>query len=165
MKGSELTESATVVAVDGESIWVETHRQGTCNSCSANKGCGQGILNRLLPGRVNYVRALCDSKLQRELVVGDRVDISVPEHLVLKSSAMVYLLPLSLLLGGTLVGNGLWQGDAGAILGGSVGLLLGFFVVRLHAYMQRNNTMLQPRVQRAASQQALQPGMLSVHEL
>ena len=56
--GGALRESATVVALDGDGVWVETQRQGTCHACSASKACGQGLMNRLMPGRGHYVRAL-----------------------------------------------------------------------------------------------------------
>ena len=144
---AELKEPAIIVALDGDSVWVETQRQGTCNACSANRGCGQGLMNRLLPGRAHYVRALCTPDLPQALAIGDRVEISVPQNLLLKSSALVYLLPLILLLAGTLSGSQVWPGDPGAILGGALGLSLGFGLVRLHAYRQRDNATLQPRVQ------------------
>ena len=161
MSGTNLKEPATVVALDGDSIWVQTQRQGTCNTCSASKGCGQGILNRLIPGRVHYIRALRapavgPGAVGPELTVGDQVEVSVPENMVLKSSVLVYLMPLSLLLAGALLGDRLWPGDPGAILGGLGGLLAGFSVVRVLAVLQRHNPALQPRVQRATAQQVAQ---------
>jgi sigma-E factor negative regulatory protein RseC len=40
-----LTEQARVVALDAETVWVETIRQSSCGSCSARAGCGHGMLN------------------------------------------------------------------------------------------------------------------------
>ena len=44
-----LLETGRVVAVDADSVWVETIRRTTCGSCAVQKGCGHGLLNQLGP--------------------------------------------------------------------------------------------------------------------
>ncbi len=146
-----MKETATVIAIEDDSIWVETQRQGSCNACAVKQGCGQGMMSQLVPGREHYIRALVDREQRRQLAIGDRVEIVVPDELVLKASLIVYLLPLLMLLAGMFVGNGLLPGDPGSILGGALGLLLGAMLVRWHAHSVRNDSQVQPRVLAASA--------------
>ena len=45
-----LIETGRVVALEGNTVWVETLRQSACGSCSARAGCGHGVLNAVAPG-------------------------------------------------------------------------------------------------------------------
>jgi sigma-E factor negative regulatory protein RseC len=141
-----MQESAIVVALEANSVWVETRRQGSCDNCAANKGCGQGMIARVLPGREHYIRALVDPEQRQQLAIGDQVEIEVPDEMVLKASLIVYLLPLSALLLGMFAGNWLAPGEPSAIAGGVLGLLAGAVLVRWHARTVRNDTRIQPRV-------------------
>ena len=141
-----MRESATVVAIKEDGVWVETHRQGTCNACSANKGCGQGLMTRLLPGRAHYVWALTEAGEGECLAVGDRVEVSLPDDVLLKASAIVYLLPLGFFMVGMLSGASLVAGDLGAITGGLLGLAAGMLAVRCHAHWVRHDAGMHPRV-------------------
>ena len=86
-----IEESGRVVALEDGAVWVETRRSSTCSACSANAGCGQGLLDRLGVGqRRARVRALTDLRL----AVGDGVTIGIREEQLLRSSLQVYLLPL-----------------------------------------------------------------------
>ncbi len=65
-----IEEQGRVVATEPGAVWVETVRRSTCSSCSANAGCGQGLMQRLGVGaRRARVRALSDLSLR----VGDAV--------------------------------------------------------------------------------------------
>lgn len=141
-----MRESATVVALEPDCVWVETRRQGSCQACSANKGCGQGLMSRLLPGREHYVRALTGAVDRENLAIGDIVEIDVPDEVILQASAVVYLVPLLSLIAGMLVGAWLVPGDPGAIAGGILGLLFGAALVRWHAHHVRNDSRVQPHI-------------------
>ena len=87
-----IEEQGRVVALEAGAVWVQTIRQSTCQSCSAKAGCGQGLMQRLGVGQQHgYVRCLTDDA---SLQVDDDVVIGVPEDAVVKSSMLVYLLPL-----------------------------------------------------------------------
>ena len=63
-----IEEQARVVALEAGAVWVETRRQSTCGGCSANAGCGQGLMDKIgVRASHGHVRALCDLQLQ----VGD----------------------------------------------------------------------------------------------
>ena len=75
-----IEEPGRVVAVEEGAVWVQTLRKSTCSSCSANAGCGQGLLDKLaITSQRGNVRALTDL----QLAVGDEVVIGVREELLL----------------------------------------------------------------------------------
>jgi len=140
-----LTETGRVVAVEDDGVWVETIRQSTCGACAARKGCGHGLLNRYAEGRTGYIRVLPGDALQPEdCQIDDQVMISLPESVILKGSATVYLLPLVTLLAGAIGGMTALGTDAGGLLGAAAGLAAGLGLVRLHAWHHRDDESLQP---------------------
>lgn len=141
-----LIETGRVVAVDAEGLWVETIRQSTCGSCAVQKGCGHGLLNRISDGRHGFVRVLRGDPSSAACAVDDQVRISIPEDVILRGSLVVYMLPLVCMLAGAAAAVRLWSGGADllAALGAAVGLLLGFALVRWHAWRHRHDHTLQP---------------------
>lgn len=140
-----LTETGRVVAVEDDGVWVETIRQSTCGACAARKGCGHGLLNRYAEGRAGYIRVLPGATLQpEECRIDDQVMISLPESVILKGSATVYLVPLVTLLAGALGGMTALGTDVGGLLGAAAGLAAGLGLVRLHAWHHRDDESLQP---------------------
>jgi sigma-E factor negative regulatory protein RseC len=141
-----LIETGRVVAVEEAGVWVETIRASTCGACSLQKGCGHGLLNRLGDSRRHYILVLPGACPASSCAVGDQVRIAIPEGVILRGSAVVYLLPLlCMLLGATLAAN-LLQGnpDMLAALGAALGFAAGFALVRWHARRHRGDCRLQP---------------------
>ncbi|ARS49830.1 SoxR reducing system RseC family protein [Ectopseudomonas hydrolytica] len=140
-----IEEQGRVVALEPGAVWVETLRKSTCSSCSANAACGQGLMDRLGVGRQRgYVRALSDSPLS----VGDTVVIGVREDLLVRSSLLVYLLPLLGLLAAALAADGLGLSEPLVILAGLLGLFFSWLLVRWRASRVAENPALQPVVLR-----------------
>jgi len=140
-----LTETGRVVAVEDDGVWVETIRQSTCGACAARKGCGHGLLNRYAEGRSGYIRVLPGPTLQpQDCEVDDQVMISLPESVILRGSAILYLLPLATLLAGALAVATATGSDLGGLLGAAGGLAMGLGLVRLHAWHHRDDETLQP---------------------
>jgi sigma-E factor negative regulatory protein RseC len=141
-----LIETGRVVAVDPKGLWVETIRQSTCGNCSARKGCGHGVINRLADGRSGYVRVLPGEAGCGDCAVDDQVRISIPEEVILRGSLVVYLVPLVCMLAGAVAAAQLFAGhpDLSAAFGAGLGLALGFALVRWHAWYHRNDRNLQP---------------------
>lgn len=141
-----LIETGRVVAVDRESLWVETIRQSTCGSCAANKGCGHGLLNRIADGRTGYVRVLPGVASAGQCAVNDQVRIGIPEQAILRGSLVVYMLPLLFMLAGAAATAGFWSAPAelATVAGAVAGLLLGFALVRWHAWRHRDDAAMQP---------------------
>ena len=144
-----LTETGRVVAVEDDGLWVETLRQSTCGACAAQKVCGHGLLSQLGSGGQNYVRVLFGGQLPEQYALDDQVRFAIPEQVVVRSSFIVYLLPLLCMLvlaAAMALGFPQQSGDLVTALGAALGLLLGIALVRLHAWWHRDDMQLQPRL-------------------
>ncbi|MCL7461259.1 SoxR reducing system RseC family protein [Pseudomonas sp. NW5] len=143
-----IEESARVVAVEAGAVWVETLRRSTCSACSASAGCGQGLMEKLGVGqRRGYVRALCRAPVQ----VGDQVVIGIAEALLVRSSLLVYLLPLLGLFAGALLAEWLALGESFVILAALAGLLPPWLLVRSYSRRRGDDPANQPVVLRVES--------------
>ena len=144
-----LTETGRVIALEADGLWVETIRRSTCGSCSVQKGCGHGLLNRIYDGKSGYIRVLPGDQAIENYSIDDQVLISIPEEIILRGSFIAYILPLMGMLSGAfaavnwLPGNG----DLPALLGAASGLALGFALVRWHGARHRHDPDFQPVLQ------------------
>ena len=123
---------AIVIQVMGEEASVQPLSTGGCGHCDSEGGCGSGTLTKLF----------CSSKPRSFIVrneagakVGDEVQVSIPDGVLLRGAVKMYVLPLILLLVGGIAGVGLAgvaaMRDAYAAAGAGIGLLLGFILARL----------------------------------
>ncbi len=123
---------AIVVQVDGEDASVEPLDAGGCGHCNSEGGCGSGTLTKMF----------CSNKPRQFRVrnevrakIGDEVQVSVPDGVLLRGAVKMYVLPLSLLLAGGIAGaefaDTTVSRDAHAVAGAAIGLLLGFILARL----------------------------------
>jgi sigma-E factor negative regulatory protein RseC len=141
-----LTETGRVVGIEADGIWVETVRRSTCGTCSAQKGCGHGLLNRISEGKRGYVRALLGNQSVGDYKVNDQVVISIPEEVILRGSFIAYMLPVLSMLAGAMFASQflIGQQDLLAVVGAGVGLALGLTVVRWHGIQHRQDPAFQP---------------------
>ena len=140
-----IKESGRVVAVERDSLWVETVQQSSCNSCAAKSGCGQGLMAKW-GLQSSHIRVLLAGRGNDAYPIGSRVEFGVPEAVVVNGSLLVYLLPLLGLVIGAGLGE-LWSATESASLwSGLLGFVLAGTVVRWHAYKTRNDPRLQPVV-------------------
>jgi sigma-E factor negative regulatory protein RseC len=114
-----MTDSeAVVIRLDGNDVWLDVN--AGCSGCEQTAGCGLGDGKGKRPQRVpNTVGAR----------VGDTVILSIPDGLVLKAVLYCYLLPLLMALGAATVGMSV-AGDVGAVIGGLIGLTVGWLGLR-----------------------------------
>lgn len=141
-----LTEIGRVVALDQQGLWVETIRQSTCGSCSAQKACGHSLINSISDGKRSYIRVLPGEHASEDCSIDDQVRISIPEEIILRGSFVAYMLPLLCMLAGAIVAQQ-WLSlsqDAAAAIGAIIGLAIGFALVRWHALRHRQNPDYQP---------------------
>lgn len=125
-----IEENALVVAVEGDSAWVETERRSSCGGCAA-KGCGTGALSKVLGARKQRLKVHNPVGAR----AGDSVVLGIEEKALLLGSLMVYILPLLAMLGGGLLGEVLapqWgmEAEGPSLLFGALGLLGGFLWLR-----------------------------------
>ncbi|MCB1757149.1 MAG: SoxR reducing system RseC family protein [Gammaproteobacteria bacterium] len=95
-----IEKTATVIRLEGQLAVLTVARQSACDSCSANKGCGTSVLAKLF-GRSAEFRAY--NKI--DAVPGQTVTVAIPEAVLVKTSLMMYLLPLVLMLVFAIVGQ------------------------------------------------------------
>lgn len=96
-----IEESAKVIALQNDLVWVETQRKTVCGQCAANKGCGTSVLANILGKKRNSVPVLTTLPVQ----VGDEVLIGIEENALVKGSLLLYALPLVFLIGFGLLGE------------------------------------------------------------
>ncbi len=92
------------------------------------------------------IRALLREGDDTHFQPGDRVEIGVPEGLIVSATLLLYLLPLLTLGVGVVVANA-WSGSDGATaLGALAGLSIGGMLLRWRSQRQRNNPEMHPLV-------------------
>lgn len=137
-----IEEQATVISVDGDFVWVESIRLSTCNSCSAQKGCGQQAIAKGIGQQRQQFKVLLNN---HSLCAGDEITIAMPDEAFLKLSLLVYFVPLAGLIVGALVGFGL-MGEALSILLGAAGLAGGLYLLRRLSLRYSHDPDYQPQV-------------------
>jgi sigma-E factor negative regulatory protein RseC len=145
-----LEETAQVVRIKGNEVWVETQRRSSCSSCSAEKGCGTATLSKVLGNRRNVVRVLSAMPLR----VGDQVVIGIREQALVRGSLAVYAVPILLLLLGGLIGElgaeqFIWENaEFASVTLGISGLIAGLVWLKRFTRRIRNDPNFQPVVLR-----------------
>lgn len=109
--------SARVSRVEGDTAWVVAEAPASCGVC-AGKGCGSSVFGRMLHAQDPEYPV--ENRIAAQ--PGDAVVVAVEDGALLGAALRAYVLPLALLVLGALVGAAF--GDAGAVTGGLIGLLL-----------------------------------------
>lgn len=139
-----LETRAIVVYVHGKDALVETKGGAGCGNCDSENGCGSSKLTQLFCSKPRQFRV----RNEADAVVGDEVQITLPDGVLLRSSMLMYVVPLSLLLSGGMLGAH-WATDAAsrdgyAALGSLVGLVGGFVLAKWLANRQRVSAVAMP---------------------
>lgn len=140
-----IKETGKVISIDTNGVWVETIQQSACQSCAAQKGCGQSLIAKAT-GKTTAIWVLADNHHLKSLKVDDQVVIGIPENVVVMGTLLTYLLPLILMVIGVLVAYELSASDFFVAIGAIVGLACGGLLVRLHSYLNHTNSDVQPMV-------------------
>lgn len=135
---------AVVISLEGNIALVEASQGGGCGNCDNENGCGSGNLSKLFSSKPRRFRVRNDANAQ----VGSVVHVALAEGLLLRSAMVMYVLPLILLLVGSVLGehwfDDITRADVGSIIGGSIGLVLGFAVAKLASSQHRLLAVAQP---------------------
>lgn len=149
-----LNETARVVAVNDDGLWLETRRKSACQGCSAKGTCGHSLLDSMHPGRRSLIKLAAGGPA---FEAGAEVRVSVPDALVLKLSLLFYLMPLAALLSGGLLAARLGGGDGAAAFGALAGLAGGALAVRVLGRRLEARPDFRPRILEQAPAQADHP--------
>ncbi|MGI1677355.1 MAG: SoxR reducing system RseC family protein [Cellvibrionaceae bacterium] len=138
-----LKETGRVVAVDNDSVWVETINQSTCGTCSAKKGCGQSTLAKW-SAKQSYLRVLLDGRDPESVRINDSITVGIPEDVVVKSSLLLYCLPIVLMLLGTIFADAYFENEILSVCFAVIGFIAGGVFVSLFSRFKRNDRRSQP---------------------
>ncbi len=135
---------AMVVQLEGKYALVESVQGGGCGNCNSESGCGSSKLSQLFGREPRQFRVLNKGNAQ----VGTLVQVTLPEGVLVSGALLMYIFPLILLLVGAMAG-GLWGNDTintetFSAIGGLLGLVLGFFLVKIISLKQRLISHAQP---------------------
>ncbi len=125
---------AIVVQEQGQRAIVQPLSSGGCGHCDSEGGCGSSNLSKMFcsskPRQFEVVNAV-------QAKVGDEVQVTLPDGMLLRGAMKMYVWPLLLLLLGGMLGAGIAGSDATrdvyAGVGALSGLLVGFLFARLSA--------------------------------
>lgn len=122
---SEVSEARAVVRrLEDGAVWVEIEQEG-CGRCHEAGGCGGQKLTQAFCAGPRSFRIEHAGGLQ----VGDRVRLGLPAREIRRGANLAYVIPLVLMLAGAALGLFV-AADLGAIVGGALGLALGWWNLR-----------------------------------
>lgn len=110
------TTQAQILAIEPGSIRVSVVEQSACGGCRSKSACGVGTV-REIP---------VDEQTLKTLQIGDPVELILPTSVTLGLATLLYLPPALGFFAGMVIGNLFFSGDAIALVGGVLGLILGF---------------------------------------
>ena len=129
-----IEQIATVVSVDDEMVWLQAERQSTCNQCEVKQGCGTGLLTKHVGKRFTRIAV----EKNKDVTVGQQVQLAIPEQSLLHGAFLMYIVPLALLFIFAAVAQALNFNDVGEIFSGLSGLFIGFYWVRIRLRNNKN---------------------------
>ena len=121
-----IEEQAIVIKASKERVTLEVVRSKPCGLCGQVRGCGNSIWGKIFSHQSGQIET--HNKLNAKL--GDIVILGIDETLMLKSSLMLYGVPLLLMFLGMVIANSFAKETIelytliGAVLGLSLGVVM-----------------------------------------
>jgi len=121
-----IEEQAIVIKASKESVTLEVVRSKPCGLCGQVRGCGNSIWGKIFSHQSGHIQTR--NNLNAKL--GDIVILGIDETLMLKSSLMLYGVPLLLMFLGMVIANSFAKEMTelytlvGAVLGLSLGVVM-----------------------------------------
>ncbi|WP_113905992.1 SoxR reducing system RseC family protein [Aliidiomarina celeris] len=129
-----IREVGEVIAQQEGWLQVKTALKQGCSGCQHQNHCGAGLLAKALPKRDGIVHVPANG----EFKVGDRVELHLPEQVMVRFSMLLYGLPLLGLVFGAGLASWLFPGSEPAAIFTAFGAMaVSFWVIR--RYLQRRD--------------------------
>ncbi|MDN3615169.1 SoxR reducing system RseC family protein [Vibrio gallaecicus] len=100
-----MTALATVSSVETKGsqflVHLSCEQQTSCSGCSSQKSCGTGIVTKAVGNKSLFWQLTTKSLVK----AGQVVEIGFPEKSLLQSAALVYLVPLFMMMLGAAIGQ------------------------------------------------------------
>ncbi len=137
-----IEENVKILGIENDYLLVEGIQRSACQSCSVQQGCGQSLLAKLTAEPVRLKIPL-DGRDAHSFQVGQDVTIGIAEHVMVRGSLLIYLLPLLLLLLGIGAGDRAFNNELLAMFCGLLALFGGGLLVAKLSSGSRHRSTLQ----------------------
>ena len=126
-----IEEQAVVIFKEDDQVSVEIMRTKPCGLCGKTQGCGNSIWGKIFSHKRNKLSI----KNNIGVKVGDRVMLTIEENYLLRSSLLLYGLPLLFLFIGMVFMDTITQknSDLWVLVGAIFGMLSGLILVKFLA--------------------------------
>lgn len=128
---SMIEQVAQVHQIDQTSVWLDTVRLSTCNSCSMKSGCGQRLMNQATDCKRSRIQLPLPADMS--LQVGDEVVLGVPQKAFIKASLMTFAMPLLVMLLTAIIAQTLSASEPIIAITALAGLGLGLALLRMYS--------------------------------
>ena len=139
-----IEEKAVVIEVAGQKISVETDSQSSCGHCSAKSDCGTSLLGKFFAR--NRQPLIVETDIA--LTAGDKVILGLDNDALLQSSAIIYAIPLILMLALPVITSYFFNSELVSIFSAATGLVVGLIYVKYFSVLARNSERFRPVVLR-----------------
>ncbi len=136
-------ETGTVVSIQENELWVETIQQSTCQTCVAEKGCGQRLIAKVT-GKTTAIRVLPGLFDLKKIHMHDTVVIGIPEKVIVTGTLLTYFLPLTVMVLAVLFIGRSSANDIITAFIAIAALCAGGLIVRIYSHFNRNNHEIHP---------------------
>jgi sigma-E factor negative regulatory protein RseC len=123
-----IEEQAIVIKASKDRVTLEVVRSAPCGLCGQVRGCGNSIWGKIFSHQSGHIETRNDLNAK----LGDIVILGIDETLMLKSSLMLYGVPLFTMFLGMLVFNHLAKEmvELYTLIGAIAGLFLGVVMIK-----------------------------------
>jgi|TARA_B100001105_G_C22149048_1_gene339318 sigma-E factor negative regulatory protein RseC len=123
-----IEEEAIVISKDGEFAEVDIIRTKPCGLCGKTQGCGNSIWGKIFSFQKRKIQIQNNINAK----VGEKVKLLIEENYLLKTSLLLYGVPLFFLFGGMIASEYFLEvaNDLAVFLGGVLGFLVGIILLK-----------------------------------
>jgi len=123
-----IEEEAIVISKDKEFAEVDIIRTKPCGLCGKTQGCGNSIWGKVF----SFKKRKIQIKNNINAKVGERVKLIIEENYLLKTSLLLYGVPLFFLFGGMIASEYFLDvaNDLIVFFGGALGLSIGIILLK-----------------------------------
>ena len=123
-----IEEEAIVIKASKENVILEVVRSKPCGLCGQVRGCGNSIWGKIFSHQSGHIETRNDLNAK----LGDVVILGIDETLMLKSSLMLYGVPLLLMFLGMVIANSFAKEmvELYTLVGAVTGLFFGVVMIK-----------------------------------
>ena len=123
-----IEEQAVVIKASKERVTLEVVRDKPCGLCGQVRGCGNSIWGKIFSHQSGHIETRNDLNAK----LGDVVILGIDETLMLKSSLMLYGVPLLLMFLGMVIANSFAKEmlELYTLVGAVTGLFFGVVMIK-----------------------------------